>query len=85
MPCPEPQLTLTWHVVPRSPATVVLHQSCSVGEKEDRCLLHLQGPCAFVFLVKETKPLRVVYCMMEREKKYLMFPLKKKDSIFCTL
>lgn len=68
VPCPEPQLTLTWHVVPWSPATVVLHQSCSSGEQEDCCLIHLQGRHAFVFLVKETKPLRVVYCMMEREK-----------------
>lgn len=25
VPCPQPQLTLTWHVVPRSPATLGLH------------------------------------------------------------
>lgn len=32
VPCPQPQPTLAWHVMPRSPATVVLHRSCSLGE-----------------------------------------------------
>lgn len=47
-----------------------------------------QGPSCFhfFFLVKETKPLRVVYCMMKRKKKYLMFPLReKKKTVYFVL